>query len=170
MSTATISRNTATEKQTAFIKRLGENLAGSEEAALILADARLQWNDGHLTRRRASDVIERLLALPKPGAASAAEAPEGMHRFGGSIWKVQRSPESGRTYAKVLEESPETESGWTFTYVRGAQRNLTEATLLTLEEAKEFGALYGTCCCCGRTLTNEASIAAGIGPICAEKF
>lgn len=30
--------------------------------------------------------------------------------------------------------------------------------------------LFGTCCCCGRTLTNGSSIAAMIGPICAEKY
>lgn len=177
MSTATITRNTATEKQTAFIKRLAANLAGSIEADTILTGARHLWGEGTFTKARASKVIEALLALPQPereestaASTDAAETPEGMHQFGGSIWKVQRSPESGRTYAKVLEESPETESGWTFTYVRGATRNLTAATLLSLEEAKAFGALYGTCCCCGRTLTNEESIAAGIGPICAEKF
>ena len=41
---------------------------------------------------------------------------------------------------------------------------------MTLEEAKQFGAIYGFCCQCGRTLTNEQSIEAGIGPICAGKF
>ncbi len=41
---------------------------------------------------------------------------------------------------------------------------------MTLEEAEEFGALYGFCCRCGRTLTDENSIEAGIGPVCAGKF
>lgn len=38
-----------------------------------------------------------------------------------------------------------------------------------LSDAK-YGSLYGICCVCGRTLTDESSIAAGIGPICSQKF
>jgi hypothetical protein len=40
---------------------------------------------------------------------------------------------------------------------------------LTIEEARQFGALYGTCCICGRMLTNELSIALGIGPVCGRR-
>ena len=39
-----------------------------------------------------------------------------------------------------------------------------------VEAAKRIGLLTGSCCVCGRTLTNEDSIAGGIGPICAGKF
>ena len=37
-------------------------------------------------------------------------------------------------------------------------------------EAIKYGQRTGTCSCCGRELTAEASIEAGIGPICAEKW
>jgi hypothetical protein len=37
-------------------------------------------------------------------------------------------------------------------------------------EAIRHGQRTGTCSCCGRSLTNHASIDAGIGPICAEKW
>jgi hypothetical protein len=37
-------------------------------------------------------------------------------------------------------------------------------------EAIKYGQRTGTCSCCGRTLTNEGSIDAGIGPICASKW
>lgn len=37
-----------------------------------------------------------------------------------------------------------------------------------VEAAKQYGKESGICSCCGRTLTDPASIAAGIGPICAE--
>lgn len=108
-------------------------------------------------------------AAATPAPARKVPAPEGMHAYGGMIWKVQAAVNgSGRVYAKALEEDGD--GGWTFTYVPGAVRNLSERTLLSLDEAKKFGALYGTCCVCARTLTNEESIAAGIGPICAEKF
>lgn len=36
--------------------------------------------------------------------------------------------------------------------------------------ARAYGNRTGECSCCGRELTNHASIAIGIGPICAEKF
>lgn len=37
-------------------------------------------------------------------------------------------------------------------------------------EAIRFGQRTGTCSCCGRELTKHASIEAGIGPICAQKW
>ena len=39
-----------------------------------------------------------------------------------------------------------------------------------MEAAVRYGRLTGRCSCCGRKLTNKASIAAGIGPICAENW
>jgi hypothetical protein len=57
-----------------------------------------------------------------------------------------------------------------FKYAEGAMRFIDASWKMTIDEAKAFGALYGTCCVCGRTLTDEKSIAAGIGPVCAEKF
>lgn len=36
--------------------------------------------------------------------------------------------------------------------------------------AVAHGRLTGSCACCGRTLTDPASIELGIGPICAEKW
>lgn len=41
---------------------------------------------------------------------------------------------------------------------------------LSAEQAAQFGQVYGWCGRCGRTLTKEASKAAGIGPICAGKM
>jgi hypothetical protein len=38
------------------------------------------------------------------------------------------------------------------------------------DAAKAYGFRSGNCSCCGRGLTNGASIDLGIGPICAEKY
>lgn len=38
------------------------------------------------------------------------------------------------------------------------------------EEMEVYGRRTGNCCLCGKTLTNEGSIEAGIGPICAGKW
>lgn len=47
---------------------------------------------------------------------------------------------------------------------------LVELNADPLEAAKKHGKLAGRCCSCGRDLTNDGSIEAGIGPVCAEKF
>ena len=39
-----------------------------------------------------------------------------------------------------------------------------------VEAVKAIGRATGRCCVCSRTLTQESSITAGIGPICATKF
>lgn len=102
-------------------------------------------------------------------------AAEGMYRKAGSIYKVQKAVHgSGRNYAKRLVETgvkdPKTgKNKWRFEYAQGFVYELRPEHALTIEQAKEFGALYGTCCVCGRTLTREESIEAGIGPVCAAK-
>lgn len=117
----------------------------------------------------------------------------GMHQFDGEVFKVQESKQ-GRPYAKKLVQTAcpghldtSDPSGfdapkmpcndpactlrkWEFVYAPGAVRRLSASTRISLEEAKEFGHLYGTCIVCGRTLTNPDSVAAGIGPVCAARF
>jgi hypothetical protein len=103
-------------------------------------------------------------------AAKNNEDPEGLW-IGrtGQIYKIQHAHNgSGALYVKVWDKEAES-----FEYVGGGRAvyNVTrECRRMTLDEAKSFGQLYGTCCMCGRTLTDEDSIAAGIGPICASKF
>lgn len=179
---ATATRNTATEAQTRLVNMLRDEIVtvggDGPELHAVMESARAAWRRGAFTVQTArstvrvlKDMKDRAVAALPPVDAPAAprqETPEGMHGFGGMIFKVQQSPASGRRYAKVLEEDGD--GGWTFTYVPGAIRNLSAATALPAEEAAQFGKTYGVCCVCARTLTNEESIAAGIGPICAEKF
>lgn len=152
----------ASEKQMTFLASLIER-KGYTEAAAGIAD---------LTARQASNLIDILLKMadaPRPTApavtrTSRVELADGMYLKDGVVYKIQHAVHgSGRQYAKQLD-------GNTFTYAQGAITRLTAEDKMTLEQAKEYGALYGTCCVCGRTLTDEKSIEAGIGPICAGKF
>ena len=101
---------------------------------------------------------------------------EGFYKLGTQIFKVQENLHGTRTYAKALvivEEYDEllgmdVKRG-IWDYAPGAIRNLRAEHRLTKEQAAEFGKLYGVCCVCGRRLTNEESIEAGIGPICGGK-
>lgn len=64
--------------------------------------------------------------------------------------------------------------GGRFTRSRDCSAELEEKLLYAAanpeEAAKVYGLQTGICSCCGRELTNPASIERGIGPICAGKF
>lgn len=163
--------NTATAKQVAFIRRLVEekDLTGTP-ISVAVEEGMLDDLLFTIDKRDASSLIENLLSLPRKAAASPAKAevPEGMHILKGHIYKVQRAVHgSGNLYAKELVRQDE--ERWTFDYAPGVIRNLSEGTAMTLEQAKEFGALTGTCVYCARELNDERSIEAGYGPVCADK-
>ncbi|UYL88152.1 hypothetical protein SEA_EVAA_40 [Gordonia phage Evaa] len=129
---------------------------------------------GHkmLTRSGISKLIELLYACPHTKAQADSQVHsddiEGFWVVEGEIVKVQIAVHgSGRPYGKRLD----TETG-KFVYGKGLLGPIRrgEAERLTLDRAKALGHLYGRCVCCGATLTNEESIEAGIGPICASKF
>lgn len=195
--------NTATPAQIQYIETLKADRVISADDAKVVDAFREAWNAQAFTKVMASSMIDWLRTLPRTAreVTPVADAPEGMHKVGDAIFKVQRAVHgSGNLYAKRLvvaeRECPGhldmTDSSAfdapfvycapdadcanrlparvTFEYAKGVIRNLSEATLMSLDEAKAFGALYGTCCVCGRTLTDEGSIEAGIGPVCAKRF
>ena len=163
--------NTATEAQIKFIQSLSEQRDTTDpDTAKALELGRALWRSAAFTKEAASAVIDALKSAPYAGPAPAArairaEAPEGMHVFHGTTYKVQVAKNgSGRRYAKALEQH---DGRWIFVYAPGVVRDLSEATCMGAEEAAQFGALYGICCNCARDLTDERSIAAGYGPVCA---
>lgn len=168
MTTMTTDRR-ATDKQTAFLS----TLLGEKDLTGTAFPAWTQDVCQELTTREASAAIDALLKLPRarrtPDGGGGQEVSEGMWLVGasvatGRVFKVQAARGSGNLYAKELVDG-------SFQYVAGAARTLArQGRKLTLEEAKAYGALYGTCCVCGRTLSDEDSIAAGIGPVCATRF
>lgn len=154
---ATITRPASSAQVRYITSLISERVADAEDA--------LAWTEALATAgvREASGMIETLKGMPR-STPKAPEITEGMYVLDGEIYKVQRAVHgSGNLYAKHL-----TPSG--FEYAAGVVRRLAGARPLTIEEAKAYGALYGTCAVCGRTLTDEDSIAAGIGPVCASKF
>jgi hypothetical protein len=137
------------------------------------------------TKKQASEMIDRLRPVAeevraesnrkaqaaanaaraaRPAEGKANEVTDGMYLKDDVVYKVQIAKHgSGRLYAKTL-----TEHG--FEYAPGAIRQLRPEHRMTLDQAKEYGKLYGVCCQCGTELTDETSIANGIGPVCARKF
>lgn len=152
----------ATQSQINFIKSLITSRVLDEALTHHVEQARAQAVEGRLSIEQASRLIDSLKQAPEISL-------EGMHQTpDGTIYKVQRAVHgSGHLYAKVLTASNGTA---TFTIARGAIRFLSPATRMSREQAAAFGHLYGVCCNCGRTLTDETSIAQGYGPVCAQYF
>lgn len=157
----------ATPKQIGFLKKLAAERP-------MWADVRKLHPDviDRLDRKDASRWIDEALKVKRevPAKPAADQATDGMYRTpDGRIFKVQVAVHGSKNlYAKELVGDPD--RGFSFQYAAGWVRKLRLEWKMTLAEAKAWGALYGTCCVCGRTLTNEESIEAGIGPICASKF
>lgn len=101
---------------------------------------------------------------------------DGWYMVDGQPWKVQWNREHTGRYAKrLVQRDPaavrEPVSGvdakpeWA--YVPGGLSIVArKGTRMTIEDAAQYGKLYGACAVCGRTLTFEGSIERGIGPIC----
>lgn len=129
------------------------------------------------------------LAKLKAEATVRAQTPVAKIRFtpvsdgfyrtpGGMYYKVLHAIHgSGHPYAKrmrVVQEAVRGTDGailqpaliaWDFD--KGMQFRLQEEWKLSVEDAGGFGKLYGCCLKCGTPLTDEESIARGIGPVCA---
>lgn len=183
----TVKASGASEAQLKFIRSLASERVYDGDPVADATDV-----------RAASRVIDALKRAPRrpatvaaPVAAKAATATveagsgtveAGMYRTAdGTIYKVQRAVHgSGHLYAKRLVKLDQAYTKVTrgkehtvtheFEYASGAIRSIRPSDRMTLDQAREFGALYGTCCVCGRTLTDERSIEAAIGPVCANRL
>lgn len=164
----------ATPKQVAWIDRLGPQQGWTPEQI-----DRAKWNKAAASR--ALDVL--FAARPRTETTTVTTTrtdtvtvtDPGMYRDAdGEIFKVQKSRESGRLYAKHLTpiggkrliDADESVVGFEFTYAAGAVYRLTPAMRMTLDEAKAFGIRFGVCCVCGAHLKDATSVALGIGPVC----
>jgi hypothetical protein len=155
-----------------------EFLAGYQGTWQFMLTLKGEMSEGKL--RFTDRVIEVILnckaredAKPKPPvaapvAAPVVEATDGWYMVDGVVVKVQMAVHgSGKPYAKRLNIE---DGHGSWEYVPGLVRECTPERRLTAEQAMEMGQLYGVCVVCGATLTDEQSIARGIGPICFGKL
>lgn len=126
------------------------------------------WLDdnGHrIDKATASEKIRKYASMPEVRSvfSSTPKLDEGMYKVGDDIFKVYYT-RKGHLATKRLGAD-----GFEYTG-RKPLSQITAEHRMTLDEAKEYGKVTGMCCMCGALLTNEESIANGIGPICATKF
>lgn len=94
--------------------------------------------------------------------------------------KITLAPATGRNAGALYVVEIEDDAyqgkveGVTFKAVREAKGDtLSRLQVIAknpMEAAVRYGRQTGRCSCCGRELTNQVSIDAGIGPICAQKW
>lgn len=102
--------------------------------------------------------------LPMPPKTSAAkpQVEPGLYHHEDGVARV-KTTKNGRTVAGYLVAGR-------FSYQKGLVYKIDPTKKVTESEAAAYGHETGNCMCCGRTLTNPASIALGIGPICRDKW
>lgn len=163
---------------------------GNEFAASLLEKLQIWGNltDGQLR------AVQRNLA--KEGSSTPSDIDLSglvLHKTGGGAERSYFAVPDGDTRLKLCVRRPGTQSrfhGWTFvddgaaygsrrTYGKQApdgtyRGDVQDALRAILADPKAaaiaYGKLTGTCGVCGRVLEDEESVAAGIGPVCAEKF
>ena len=164
----------ATDKQAAFIRTLGTQ-AGLNKQSIdaVLAAIKTPGDASKIIDSLKLDANnERMLqaARVREGKAQAAapeasELDDAIYSIDGEVRKVYHT-QSGQQVAKRWDGDL---AEWEYIGKRGL-RGLTAEHKMTLAQAVEFGSIYGRCCNCGRQLTDERSIEAGIGPVCAGRF
>ena len=108
-------------------------------------------------------------------AARVAAAPAnpvtevGMYLNGAGVAYRVKMSRQGRLYASRFVPEAQVRAD-RFVYEGGAVYRLDASMRMTLEQAKALGAQYSQCCVCGRDLSAEQSVEAGIGPVCAGRL
>jgi len=95
----------------------------------------------------------------------------------GTIVKIKSNKTKTNCYAnrwvkiggeRLTETGEHVNGEWE--YAPELRSDCTEDLRMTLDQAKEFGVLYGKCVKCGRHLSDAESVERAIGPVCARSF
>lgn len=180
------------EAAKAFAARTDSFAAGKADTCIDLAGRLRKF--GAFASAKQADFAVKLVewAKPREAAAVAAAAPasipmhalakavEGFAKVSIGELVFSRDKDGARWITRNDELIGRFEHGVAKLFNgRMAKAGIKAATvigeLVTIEQDPAaaiiaHGKLTGICGCCGRTLTDPASIEAGIGPVCAKKF
>lgn len=182
----------ATEKQLAFLRKLCDERGIATDDLPTTKAAASARIDALLKAPRIAPTAPAPKAAPTPAPKATPVVDEGFYLDPDTeaIFKVQVAVHgSGRPYAKrlvrpsdeVIEQARKDSADavargdkpvkvkGSWVYEAGLIRKLNAEWRLNDEQARKWGQLYGVCCRCAAVLTDEHSIAQGIGPVCATK-
>lgn len=151
------------EKQLSFIDLLmlsRKNAKNVVESALLFH----RVDSVHkLTLDQAKALITHLVACDK--VAPPSDVTVGAYKVGDIYYSVRKRRESERLF--VVQYDP-INKAWIHNHKVLA--TLTQANRLSLSDASAFGIATGSCVHCGRTLTLQKSVVAGMGKWCASHY
>jgi hypothetical protein len=160
-----IARGSLTENQIAAWNRGWEKLQAVKAARAAEVNA-----------KGGSVDLDRIREMFDTAAASGYKKP--VYRAEGL--KITLAPASGRNAGALYVVEIEDDAyqgkivGTAFAATRETKRDVLSRLQVIAADPKTAAVAYGrrtgTCSCCGRELTNHASIEMGIGPICAGKW
>lgn len=119
-----------------------------------------------------SAIIDHLKSMPFRGNPDPVKEIGIYRNSAGEIYKVNLSKNTNRLYAIILYKNGDGTYSWEYDQTpKGAIHKLHSADklVMSLEEAREFGAMYNYCGICGRILNNSISVKLGIGPVCGNR-
>ncbi len=127
-----------------------------------------------LTSGAASDLISRLMAMPRPARTRAARPAgadlleRGVYLREGRVFRVYLNQRRDTMLAK---EPIKADGVTTWKYHGDASRILSPGMRVTSrEQVAAYGLEFDACMVCGTALEDPESKAAGIGPVCASRF
>lgn len=156
----------ASERQMNYIRALVDQKYPTAERAKYLNFL----DNAVVSKARASEIITLLKTMPNvftsEDSGSQEDVEVGLYLVDGVAYKVKRAVYgSGFLYACRWDED-----STSFVKETGAVRKIRASHRMTLEQASPYGLAMSACAHCGRPLTDENSIALGLGPICAAKY
>jgi hypothetical protein len=211
-----------TEAQETLMRKL---VAERNPLDPVVANAQANLDDGGVTAKRASNLIDNLMKVPAdpakkaprknsyagtcgkckgpveagagrieknstgrwdtyhldgacltPAEVAAADADKvvepGLYKVvtttSPTIYRVRKSRTTDRLYGELITMRHDGTVG--FAYNANAMTFLRASDKLTWKEARDFGAAYGACVACGRTLSDPRSLVQGYGPTCGARY
>ena len=153
-----------TEKQLSFLDLLSTTRESAPTIIKFFTDHNKVQSVHQLQRDQITLLINSLVAQPKiPDVEPDLEV--GAYLHDGVIYSVRKGRESGRLQAYIYNAD---DKHWD--YLKNMVKQIKPAERLTLAQAVQHSAQTGSCVHCGRTLTLQKSVMAGMGKICASKY
>jgi hypothetical protein len=152
------------EKQLSYLDLLIKTRANADQYTDLFLQAENKSAIFSLDRDQAKNLIDQLVRLPK-NQKSEVDLEVGAYLHDGIVYSVRKNSGSGRLHAFSFNAD---RKQWVF--VRDMVYKITQEERLTLAQAMQFGASTGYCVHCGRTLTVQKSVVAGMGRVCATKY
>ena len=152
------------EKQLSYLDLLIKTRSGADQYTDLFLQAEKKSAIFSLDRDQAKKLIDQLVRLPKAQQSEVA-IEVGAYLHDGVVYSVRRNSGSGRLHAFSFDAD---RKQWIF--ARDIVYQIKPEERLTLAQASQFGASTGYCVHCGRTLTVQKSVVAGMGRVCASKY